>query len=72
MCSISSTSQNLPEDSIACAFDVKTYLEENRVGRGVKELLVGQVINSSAREVGRVGGSLRLIGMLSSLLGNVV
>ena len=27
---ISSTSQNLPEDSIACGFDVETYSEEDR------------------------------------------
>ena len=60
------------EDSIVYAFDVKTYLEENHIGRGVKELLIGLVINSSAREVGRVDRSLRLIGMLSSLLGNII
>ena len=69
---ISSTSQNLPKDSIACGFDVERYSKEDRAGRGLKELSVDEVMGSSAQRSGRVGGTLRLRGTLLSLLENVV
>ena len=40
--SISSTFQNLSEDSIACGVDVETYSEEDRAGRGLKELSIDE------------------------------
>ena len=40
--SISSTSQNLSEDSIACGFDVETYSEEDSASRGLKELSIDE------------------------------
>ena len=70
--SISSTSQDLPEDSIACGFNVMTYLEDDRAGKGAKELSVGEAMNSSARRLGRVGGALKLTGTLLSLLEDVL
>ena len=72
ICSICSTSQNLPEDSIACGFDVKTYSEEDHAGRGLKELSVGEAMSSSARRSERVGGTFRLTGTLLPLLENAV